>query len=248
MDSDSRRKTGHKTKGATAISLAVGLCAAIAAPAAATTWLPHDLTSQLQASPLVFEGRVEQVYPCPDAPTGLPRTCSLMSVQHVDKGRIQSGRVIVVLPGGVLADGRSVRMAGAPTLSVGDEVMASATVMVGSDSMVALSNFDTALLRKVTSSDPATAPVAADANGRALLALPLQGQPTYAPTTSAGGGVPAAPADSIPGQPPRVPPPPVTLPVLTWQRAVQTVVDGINATVGTSSSVPPANIRGATAN
>ena len=210
--------------------------AALAGPVSASSWLPFDLRGQLQGSQLVLEGHIDRVFPCPDPESGFPRTCAMVTGQRFLKGRATSGKVTLFVPGGTLSDGTVVNVAGTPALVAGDVVLLSTTVKAGSQDMVALTNFDTAFIRRVTNSQGVQ--VAANPIGRAFLTLPLDGRPRVVPkpvTSTVGTDEPSRP-------------PLVSMPEMPWEVAVKAVAQGIAVVAATSSGTPAATIAGATGN
>jgi hypothetical protein len=205
--------------------------------ASASVSRPQDLHDQLAASEIVVEGHVDRMYPCPNAVTGVPRTCAAVSAATFFKGGSGSGKVILLFPGGQLPDGSSVRMAGAPDLHAGETVIASAIVKPGSDAMLVLSNFGAALLRRQL--DVAGHELAADGVGRPLGQLPLVGAARYLP---AAGAAPSGDGDA--GAPPPPAPPP-----LTWADARRAIADGLRAVASAHDAAKPARtILGASGN
>jgi hypothetical protein len=207
--------------------------------ASASVFRFQDLHGQLAASEIVLEGHVDRMFPCPDAATGLPRTCAAVSAVSFFKGGASSGKVILLFPGGQLPDGSSVRMVGAPDVHDGETVIASAIVKPGSDAMLVLANFGAALLRRQV--DAAGREVTADAVERSLSALPLVGPAQYLPAAGAASSDDeGAPRASVP--PPQPPPPP-----LAWSAARRAIADGLRAIASAGDAATPARtIQGAT--
>jgi hypothetical protein len=228
------------------MALAIGGLALVTAAASwraatASLSMPQDLQGQLAASEMVLEGYVERVFTCPDAASGLPRTCAAIRGATFFKGYAQSGQVILLLPGGALPDGRFVRMIGAPHLRGGETVIASAIVKPGSDAMLVLANFDTALLRHEV--DGAGRDVAANAVGRRLGSLPVTGRALYLPG-------PESPVDGVDFQMGSAPVSRPALPrALAWADARRAVGDGLRALADSRlPALAARTIAGATGN
>lgn len=216
-------------------SLCLGLVAEQSAQS--TTFRPYTLRTQLLDSQIVFEGRIDRLFACPDA-TAFPRTCGQVTVSRFHKGQTSTGKVVILVPGGTRSDGSSVQVTGAPTLRAGDVILGATTVMPGSADTVALTNSETALVKRVTEG---TTHLAANAQERKLVTLPLDACPQYGPKPFGVGEATPERADSLSGEAPASPPAPVTF--MTWTQAQQAVAQGIAATAATGR--PPAVIRGA---
>lgn len=216
-------------------SLCLGLVAERAAQS--TTFRPYTLRTQLQDSQLVFEGRIDRLFACPDT-TAFPRTCGQVTVSRFHKGQASTGKVVILVPGGTRPDGSSVLVTGAPTLRVGDVILGATTVMPGSADTVALTNFETALVKRVTEG---TAQLAANAQERKFVTLPLDARPQYGPKPFGVGEATPERADSLSNDAPAASPAPVTY--MTWTQLQQAVVQGVAATAATGR--PPAAIHGA---
>jgi hypothetical protein len=86
-----------------------------------TTFVPMTDEDLLQQSPLVVTGRVTAVSPGPlDAP---PSTDYTVRVERVLRGEDPGSRVTVRVLGGVRADGRGLRISGAPRFAEGGSVL-----------------------------------------------------------------------------------------------------------------------------
>lgn len=219
------------------LAAGVGLGAALAGPALATSFrsTATELRGQLQASALVFEGQIDSVYACPDPESKFPRTCGRVSISRTFKGGTSSGKVILMIPGGTLPDGRSVVVSGAPALQQGETVLVSSTVKPASQDTVALTNFDTALLRRSPGAEGTA--LVTDARGRVLADWPLDGRARFTPKPYGVGPAGPTEADSATGGP-NVPEP--ALAPMTWRQVEDTVTAGLAAIADTQSSSTPA--------
>jgi len=103
------------------ILAAAFLLTAITLPAQATTYTPITDSNLLDQSGIVIDGRVIAVNNNPDATR--PATRYTLTVVDVLKGDITREEITVTVPGGPGADGRYLKIDGAPQFSVDDEVL-----------------------------------------------------------------------------------------------------------------------------
>ncbi len=101
--------------------LAVLLLLALAAPAAATTFVRVADGVLADQAELIAEVKVLEVDPSPGA--GRPVTDYLVAVEEVVKGFPGGSRLVVRIAGGLLADGTGLRIYGAPRFDPGDQAL-----------------------------------------------------------------------------------------------------------------------------
>lgn len=101
--------------------------------------------TQAAAADVVFEGTVQRIwYELRDPEHDFVVTLYEVAVSETYKGSIESGRIILGVPGGEHADGSTSSIVGAPRLNTGDRVIAH--VRVVDDAHVRLQNWTIGLL------------------------------------------------------------------------------------------------------
>ena len=123
----------------------LSLCT-VPAPARATPIDRPAWVDQAAAAALILEGTVtDQWYEDSPIDSSFALTLVRVDVATHWKGRVESGAIAVVLPGGLRSDGAWLTVPGVPRVEVGDAVLIHAYVI--DDQHVGLVNWSTALVR-----------------------------------------------------------------------------------------------------
>ncbi|HYO12322.1 MAG TPA: fibronectin type III domain-containing protein [Thermoanaerobaculia bacterium] len=91
-------------------------------PAGAATYVPMADGTLVDQAVLIVQGTVETVAPAPER-AGLVATDSVVWIERVLKGRVETERVVVRVPGGERPDGVELQIPGAPRFQEGERTL-----------------------------------------------------------------------------------------------------------------------------